>query len=97
MSRLISENIDNLLVALAQFFSSSLEQLDGGGECSQRRTQFVAHVGCEAGLTFNTGLQRRRHLVEGRDEGIKIGVAGQGKAGFQTATGNVASGDGNVA
>ena len=58
------EQVERGLGPLRELVAPRLHHLDRRRQRHQRRTQFVAHVGREAGIAFDALLQRFGHVVE---------------------------------
>jgi hypothetical protein len=86
---LIDDDVERLLGPFRDVVAAPVEDLDGGGERSDRRPEFVAHVGREAGLTFDAGLDGVGHVVERPGETVEVRVGFGGEPRVETSRGDV--------
>ena len=88
-AHLSDDDVERLLGAVGEIVSPAVDDLGGGGEGGDRRTQLVADVGGEAGLAFDPRLHGVGHPVERVGEPVEIGIALAGDPGVEVAGGDL--------
>ena len=87
---LADDDVERLLRAVGELAAPAVDDLGGGGQGGDRGAQLVAHVGGEAGLALDAGLDGVGHVVERVDQPVEVGVAFEGDARAQVAGGDLA-------
>ena len=87
---LADDDVERLLRAVGKLAAPAVDDLGGGGQGGDGGAQLVAHVGGEAGLALDPGLDGVGHVVERVDEAVEVGVAFEGDSGAQVAGGDLA-------
>ena len=86
---LVDDDVEGLLGSFGDVVAATVQHLDRGGERGDRRSQFVADVGREAGLAFDAGLHGVGHVVERSGEPVEVGIGLGGESGVEPARGDV--------
>ncbi len=87
---LADHHLEGLLRALGQLVAPPVEHLDRGRQGGDGGAQLVAHVGGEAGLTFDAALDGVGHVVERADESVEVRVGLGLEPGVEVARGQLA-------